>query len=268
MNSIVCSLLLIFCFSYLNGQDIERVRILSKEVKILNLLNGIEFSKEQKESIKKSIKKIEDIEKDFEREMVEYVELFEVGLEKSIEILGDGKELPPSLTKNISTYNHTLIEMIREKEEKIFEVAGEVMNVLEPQQVYQLENFIPCLIPPPGKTRVGQADNPEMIVKHLERIRNIPDDIYMINQEYLIDRIIKKEKEHSSILADFDEDVERVRLEQLLNKVRNTSDVDFALNKENLAEELKGKDHKRNSGNEVLLKIRGFLLDPIVLKYI
>ncbi|GAH98486.1 unnamed protein product [marine sediment metagenome] len=112
MNSIVCSLLLIFCFSYLNGQDIERVRILSKEVKILNLLNGIEFSKEQKESIKKSIKKIEDIEKDFEREMVEYVELFEVGLEKSIEILGDGKELPPSLTKNISTYNHTLIEMI------------------------------------------------------------------------------------------------------------------------------------------------------------
>lgn len=90
----------------------------------------------------------------------------------------------------------------------------------------------------------------------------------MINQEYLIDRIIKKEKEHLPILADFNEDVERVRVEQLLNKVRNTSDVDFALNKENLAEELKGKDRKRNSENEVLLKIRGFLLDSIVLKYI
>ena len=265
---ILCFLLIILSFSFLNSQDMERVRMLSKEVKILNLLNGIELSKKQKVAIKSSINEIKKIEENFKREIVEKTELFEVGLEKSIEILSDGKELPPSLEKDISTYSHSLKEMMREKEEEIFEVARGVEDILEPQQFYQLETFIPCLIPPPGESRVGQAGSSEIIVRHLEKIRNIPDDVFMSNEEYLIDRIIKKEKEHLPILAEFDEDAERQRLEQLLNKVRNMSDIDFALNKEKLAEEFKGEEHEKNSKNGTLLKIRRYLLDPIVLKYI
>lgn len=268
MKKMVYCLFVVLCFSYLMGEDIERVKELSKEVMILNLLNGIEFSTKQKLSIKICIKKVEEIEESFEREAEEQAELFEAGLEKSIEVLSNGKEIPPSLKKNISTYNHTLKEMKREKEEEILRVAEEVKEILEPQQVYQLRDFVPCLIPPTGKTRVGQTSNPEMIVRHLEKIRELPDKIYIKQREHIIDRAIKKEKEHMRPFDEFDEEAERERLGNILDRVRDMSDVDFALNKERIAGKFKGKAKKDKSKNEVLLKIRRFLLDPIVLKYI
>ena len=105
MKKMLCCLFVMLCFSYLWGDAIERVKELSKEVMILNLLNGIEFSNEKKVSIKKCIRKVEEIEENFEREAEEQAELFEAGLEKSIEVLSNGKKIPPSLKKNISTYN-------------------------------------------------------------------------------------------------------------------------------------------------------------------
>lgn len=268
MKKMVYCLFVVLCFSYLMGEDIERVKELSKEVVILNLLNGIEFSTEQKLSIKSYIKKVEEIEESFEREAEEQAELFEIGLEKSIEVLSNDNELPPSLRKDISTYSNALKEMKREKDEKIFRVAEEVKEILEPQQVYQLRDFVPCLIPPPGKARVGQTSSPEMIAKHLEKIRKLPDEIYIKQREHIIDRAIKKEKEYMRPFDEFDEEAERERLGNILDRVRDMSDVDFALNKEKIAEEFKGKTKKDKPENDVLLKIRRFLLDPIVLKYI
>ena len=268
MKRMVCFLLVIFCFSCLYGQEFEKVKTLSKEVKILNLLNGIELSEAQKESIRKSIKKVEEIEDGFHKEVEEKTELFQAGLEKSVEVLGEGRELPPSLKKEISSHNHQLTEMRREKEEEIFEVALEVKNILEPQQIYQLENFIPCLVPPPGKVRVGQADDSEVLGKRLDKIRNLPENVYWTQRERIMGMAIKKEKKHLPILAVFDEEAERKRIGSLLDEIRGMSDVDFALNMEEVTEEFKMEIEKANPESEMLRKIRGFLLDPLVLKYI
>jgi len=268
MKRIICFLMVVFCFSCLYGQEFEKVKTLSKEVKILNILNGIELSETQRESIRRSIKKVEAIEDDFESDVEEKTELFQAGLGKSVEVLSEGKELPPSLKKEISSHNHQLIEMHREKEEEIFEVALDVKNILEPQQVYQLETFIPCLVPPPGKARVGQTENHESIGKRLDKIRNLPENVYWAQRERIIDMVIKKEKQHLPILAVFDEEAERERIGSLLDEIRSMSDVDFALNMEEVSEEFKMQVERGNPESEVLRKIRGFLLDPLVLKYI
>jgi hypothetical protein len=66
----------------------------------------------------------------------------------------------------------------------------------------------------------------------------------------------------------FDEEAERERIGSLLDEIRSMSDVDFALNMEEVSEEFKMQVEKGNPESKVLRKIRGFLLDPLVLKYI
>ena len=92
--------------SVLSGGEIERVKELTKEVKILNLLNGFELTKKQRITLKKYIREVEKKEGEFEHYLEEKADLFETGLEKSIEILASGNALPPSLRKDISSYNH------------------------------------------------------------------------------------------------------------------------------------------------------------------
>ena len=49
---------------------------------------------------------------------------------------------------------------------------------------------------------------------------------------------------------------------------RGLSDIDFSLNKKEIVAWFKGGEDKKERKNDVLLKIRSFLLDPIILKYL
>lgn len=255
-------------FASLNAKSTERVKDLVKEVKILNLLNGFEISEEQKSTIGKRIREIEKIQDRFEKTIENDAEIFEAGLEKTIEILEEGKKLPPSLKKDISTYNKEVKELHREKEEEIINIVKKVEEILQPQQIQLLKDFIPCLIPPPGEARVGQSGSPHGIVKHLEKIRELPENIYSRERENIIEIALKKKKENSPLQEEFDEDEEREMICSILERTRTMGDVDFALKKNELAEEFKGEKKKRDSEKDILHKIRNFLLDPIVLKYL
>jgi hypothetical protein len=139
----------------LNAGEIERIKELTREIQILNLLNGFELTEEQGSTLKKYIREAEKLEREFEDYLEENGSLFEAGLEKSIEILQKGKPLPPSLKKEISSRNHQVKLPHRELEEGMLSIAKKVELTLAPHQVQQLEDYIPCLIPPPGTMRIG-----------------------------------------------------------------------------------------------------------------
>jgi hypothetical protein len=261
-------IVVIFLSTALSGETTERVRELVREVQILNLLNEFELSEIQKEEIERSITEIGEIQDRFEKRIGDDAEVLEVGLKKTIEVLGEGKELPPSLKKDISTYTQEIKEFQREMEEDILAIVQRVEKALHPQQIQMLKEYIPCLIPPPGEGRVGQSGTDQGLVKRLEKIRNLPDHIYSKEKKNIIDRAVKKKREHSPLLEEFDEKRERERVRSLLDKVREMSDADFALQKEKLAEEYIEKEIKRDSEKDMYHKIRNYLLDPIVLKYL
>ena len=254
--------------SVLSGGEIERVKELTKEVKILNLLNGFELTKKQRITLKKYIREVEKKEGEFEHYLEEKADLFETGLEKSIEILASGNALPPSLRKDISSYNQEVKELHREMQEEIFAIAEQVEGILESQQIQQLKEYVPCLIPPAGKARIGQSDVSEGLIRHLERIRDLPEDVYATQREKIVEKAIEKRKSHMAVLAEFDEDKERERIGDLLDYARGLSDIDFSLNKKEIVAWFKGGEDKKERKNDVLLKIRSFLLDPIILKYL
>jgi hypothetical protein len=156
----------------------------------------------------------------------------------------------------------------KEMEEGIFSIARKVEEVLEPQQAQQLRDYVPCLIPPPGKMRIGQSGTAEGLMNHLERIRNLPDDAYAKHRSMILEKAVEKRKLHMPGFAEFNEEEERERIGVLLDNTRQMSDVEFALNKEAIAEEFKGEDRKKDRGDDVTRKIRSFLLDPIILKHL
>lgn len=254
--------------SGLKSGEIERMKALTKEIQILNLLNGFELTGLQRISLKKYVSDAEKLESDFEYYIDENAALFEAGLQKSIEILAEGKALPPSLKRDIFVANHEVKELHREMEEGILAIAKKVEGTLEPQQIQQLKDYVPCLIPPPGKARIGQSGTPEGFLKHLEIIRGLSERSYAKQREAIIEKAVQKKKSHMPVLAEFDEDKERLRTGDLLDEMRQMSDVDFALNKESITLKWKGKTNHKEGKNDVVRKIRSFLLDPLILKYL
>jgi hypothetical protein len=103
---------------------------------------------------------------------------------------------------------------------------------------------------------------------YLEKIRDLPDDLYESQRDLIIEKIVEKTKLHLGVFDEFDEDREYKRMGDLLDRTRKMSDVDFALHKESMALEWKGKTNHEKRENDVLLKIRYFLLDPVILKHL
>lgn len=58
-------------------------------------------------------------------------------------------------------------------EKKIREKAEQIKEVLEEHQTHQLLEFIPCIIPPEGESRIGQAQGHKGLARGIERIRSL-----------------------------------------------------------------------------------------------
>lgn len=252
----------------LDGEEIEHLRELTREIQMLNLLNGFELSGEQTVGLKRYVKEVEELEDEFKQYLEDHDELFETALERSIEILSEGGELPPALKKQISSHNQEVRIMQREMEEAIHAIAQRVEKMLEPHQIQQLRDYVPCLIPPPGKARIGQSGTPEGIVILLERIRDLPDDVFVEQRSMIVEKAMKKKRSHMSVYRNFDEKRERQRIEDFLDRLRAMDDIEFALEKESLAGELKDEMGTQRGENDVVRKIRSFLLDPVILKHL
>jgi hypothetical protein len=59
-------------------------------------------------------------------------------------------------------------------EKKIREKAEQIKEVLEEYQIYQLQELIPCTIPPERESRIGQAQDHKGLARGIERIRSLP----------------------------------------------------------------------------------------------
>ena len=116
-----------------------------------------------------------------------------------------------------------------------------VEEILNPGQRQVLAEYKPCLIPPKNlkdPVRIGQATDNSHLSRWLARARRASDDrLYM-----LVDRFLEKEAAH---LGKPDPAERRRREALLLDTARQAagmSDVDFELNKAELAERIAPRD--------------------------
>ena len=146
-------------------------------------------------------------------------------------------------------------------------LALEVEKSLEGHQIYALEHYVPCVIPPKGEARIGQAKDTHAGQALLQRLRDIPDDQFEARKEKIAQRVLERvlaRLPKSQVLA-LDQDEETEWILCFLEKVRGLDEMTFAVQQEALVEEVKSRYALPEVPIDVSLKIERHLLDPRII---
>jgi len=238
---------------------------LHREVVLLNLINGLELSADQMRFVLEKAKEAEELREDFKERAQENVgETVEV-LSELREVLMRGEDIPSSLRERVHQVQGANKALKQEFEEEMAGLALEVKEVLGDHQLYALEHFVPCTIPPEGELRIGQAEGTTHIEKALERIREMPAPMFERRKERMAQRALELGKRHLPKGFILDEEEEKDRIISIFEQARAMSDVEFELEKANLAQQLKSRYELPKLPLDVSVKIERFLLDPLII---
>ncbi|MCX7703304.1 MAG: hypothetical protein N2234_04285 [Planctomycetota bacterium] len=225
------------------GEIIKEIHRLKKMTSFLNLFNGLNLNTEQLEEIIK-------INEEYKAEVDALAEAAKERAKKCMEALKDWVsaiekgEMPKDLMEKVGKADSLFKEMEKKVEDIRLKYRERLESVFTESQKEVINDFKPCVVPPQNlrnPVRVGQASNNEPIISELRRLRKIPQARFNEMLEKMIDGYIEKvTKKHR--LEEVEISKERERIKALLVRIKGMSDVDFELNKEQLAEEVKYKD--------------------------
>jgi hypothetical protein len=250
---------------FLLGEDLNLTQKLRQEIMGLNLINGLDLSHDQMEIILQSAEESKRLREEFQKSILLLSDDMEAELEKIKSYLKKKQDIPPSTAQRFHRISNEIKRKKREKEEKIGRLAGIVKENLEQHQLYQLQEFIPCIIPPKGELRIGQAGDNKGLVKNLERIRDIPYRLYERRKTEIINRTLQGLKLHIPSGVEIKEEELEEHIHNVFQRARNINDTDFEIQKENLAEELVAPIKPSHPRNSLTRKIEAFLLCPEII---
>ena len=249
------------------AEGLADVGNLQREVQLLNLLNGLELSADQMRFFLGKAQEAEEMKKELQAEADENIEETAAVLSELKATLMRGENILDSLREHWYSAHSQNLELREEYEEEMTRIAREVQDVLEGHQIYALEHFIPCVIPPQGGARIGQAEDTTAAEGTLARIRAIPDAKFERSKEEIARKIMERLKSHlpRGFALVINEEKETARILTILEEARALSDVEFELQKTDLVQQVTSTYELPETPVDVCLKIERHLLDPRII---
>jgi len=235
---------------------------LRREIQLLNLINGLELTPDQMRFILEKAQEAQEIREELKGEAD--TEEMSAVLEEIRDTLMAGQNLSPELRERFFAAKADNERLMDEYQEEATHLAQEIEDILEEHQLYALEQYVPCVIPPEGELRIGQAQGAGGGAV-LERLRAIPDDRFERHKEEIARRALERIREHVHGAVILDEEAELERIEGLMEEARALSDVEFELQKEALIEELLEPYEAARPPVEPTAVIARHLLDPAII---
>ncbi|HID94025.1 MAG TPA: hypothetical protein EYP60_08005 [bacterium (Candidatus Stahlbacteria)] len=268
----IFSLLIILSLSQnVISEPVKRLDILlevHKEIQLLNLINGLDLDREQMEVIIQRAEAAKKIRDEFlskiKENSQEIAQTFQTLRELRDDLMQD-KNISQNLRRRVHEANVRVKQLKERYDERITELALEVKGILHEHQLYALEQYVPCLIPPEKGSRVGQAENLEGAERQLIRIRNLPYPVFERRKEEIAQVTINHIRRHLPKGYIIDEEAEKERILSIFEEARSLSDVDFALRKTELIQRLKSKYELPKPPIDISVKIERFLLTPEII---
>ena len=237
---------------------------LHRQVQLLNLINGLELTPEQMRFVLEKAQEAQETREELKGEAD--AEEMNTVLEEIRDTLMEGQNLSPELRERFFAAKADNERLMEEYQEDAARLAQEVEGVLEDHQLYALERYVPCIIPPEGELRVGQAQGTGGGEAALERLRAIPDDRFERHKEEIARRVLERIREHlHGAVVILDEEAELERIAALIEEARALSDVDFELQKEALIEDLLAPYEATRPQSDLTATITRHLLDPAII---
>ena len=232
-----------------------------RRIVILNLLNGLELSEDQTRSILDAAREAEKV-RERARSLIEEQERDTAGVFDEIErrIRKGPAVIPPSLARGVHRRAEETDFIRADARDSLDRLADEVLSLLEPHQIHVLDGYKPCIIPPLEKGLYGQADDSRAFGRMLERIRNMPERVYRMRRDAVVERAIIRAKAKAPGNGRLDEEEMRKRLLEEMDRVRAMSDMEYFEEKEAIAGNLKDMLAPRRPPIDSVEKIKRFLL--------
>ncbi|MBC2715903.1 MAG: hypothetical protein HF978_11400 [Desulfobacteraceae bacterium] len=154
-----------------------------------------------------------------------------------------GKKAKSRAVKKEMAISHLSV-ILRDRKEFAFikEMGKKVADILTDNQKEVVGSFSCCLVPPRSLSdpvRVGQADVTEWQIETLEKVRNCPGVFWPIAEKRALDRIEKATLVVDPGMTEKKLKEGRERVGKIFDKARSLSDVDFEMEKEELAAQIK-----------------------------
>ena len=240
---------------------------LQRDVQLLNLLNGLELSADQMRFLLAKAKEAEEIREEFKSKADENVGETTAVLSELRATLMKGENIPDSLRERWFSVHSKDLALREEYESEMTWLAREVQGILESHQIYALEHYVPCVIPPKGEARIGQAEDTAAGEETLARIRAIPTARFERNKEEIARRIMERLKSYlpRGFVPTINEEEEIARILAILEEARGLSDVEFELQKTDLVQRVKSAYELPEAPVDVCVKIERHLLDPRII---
>jgi hypothetical protein len=249
------------------ADGLGEVAELRRDVQLLNLINGLDLSAEQMQFILDRARKAEAIRTETKGVAQGNAAATSRVLSELRETLMRGEVISSELRDeffSVEGENHALKE---EWEQEVARLALEVEETLEGHQLYALEHYVPCVIPPKGEARIGQAEDTHAGQVLLQRIRDISDAQFEASKTKIAQKVLERVLAHlpkSQVLA-LDQEEETEWILCFLEKVRGLEEMTFAVEKEALVEEVKSRYASPEVPVDVSAKIERHLLDPRII---
>jgi hypothetical protein len=236
-----------------------------REIRVINLLNGLELEHDQADLVLKSAREAQKLEAGFDAAV-------EAEGRANLEVLSElrevrlkGRDVPQDLKKRVHQATERVRTLEREHDAAVLALASGIVSALRGDQLHALENYKPCLVPPEGPGRIGQADDPKGGVEKLKRLREMPDRVFSKKKERLAREAVERLKRHLPKGYILDDGAEIRRVLAVFDEARLMSDAEFAVGAEALVEKIRGRFDLPKPPIDISVKVEKFLLDPAVI---
>jgi len=235
-------------FKTQNGKVIQ----LFRDISTINLINGMNLTKEQMEKVLTLAREAQRIRERYTADSGEIMAALKETEEAYRALRAEIQKGTPA-RGNIPRRASRAKQSLKEQRDRgsrgitaeLASLEDELEQVLTPEQLQVVNSFKPCLIPPKdlnNPVRAGQASSNVRAVKRLRHLRDISDSRWRERKEKMAERMVESFSRRRYRLTEEEKEAEKSRFLQLAEKVRGMSDVDFELEKEKLAQQLKPKD--------------------------
>ncbi len=249
------------------AEGLDEVADLRRDVQLLNLINGLDLSGEQMQFILDRAREAEAIREEIKERAQGNTAATSQVLSELRETLMRGKVISSELRGEFFSVEKENQALKEEWEQEMARLALEVEETLEGHQLYALEHYVPCVIPPEGEARIGQAEDTHAGQALLQRIRDIPDAQFEARKQKIaqkvLERVLARLPKDQALALDQEEEIEWLLC--FLEKVRGLDEMTFAVEKEQLVEEVKSRYGRPEGPVDVTAKIERHLLDPRII---
>lgn len=237
------------------SEQIKKVEELRGEISLINLVNGLNLTEEQTRELIAINKEVQALKESYKQKGEQIAaESLAAFTELKQSLIENGPNVPPKTTGKANEASEKAKPLKEEMLAKLPPYQDKIESILTEAQKEVINSFKPCLLPPKDQknpVRAGQAATHEGAVNILRRIRQIPQDEYEQKRADILAKAFTKFEDKHGKLTEDEKAREQARLFGLVDEARSMSDVEFEINKEELAGKFAIKDKREELSEEL-----------------